>query len=189
MSEAFREKARELIKAGEGCIQHMYLDTVGKVTVGVGNMLPNAAAATQLPFIHADDLTEASDEEIRTEFDLVSTQTAGLLASKYKSFTKLMLSEPAIDDLLDERIDGFESQLKIDFPNYESCPEPARLGMLDMAFNLGNAGLVNKFPSFTRAARQENWSECELQCNRRGIAESRNNEVKGLFQACVAPAD
>ena len=45
---------RALIKRGEGCISHMYLDTVGKVTVGVGNMLPTAEAAVELPFIDRD---------------------------------------------------------------------------------------------------------------------------------------
>jgi len=32
----FKECLKQLIKHGEGCISHMYLDTVGKVTVGVG---------------------------------------------------------------------------------------------------------------------------------------------------------
>lgn len=44
MDEELKMKIRQLIKAGEGCIEHMYLNTVGKVTVGVDNMLPNVAA-------------------------------------------------------------------------------------------------------------------------------------------------
>ncbi len=46
----FEERRREIIKAGEGSIPHMYLDTVGRVTVAVGNMIPTAAAAEPLTF-------------------------------------------------------------------------------------------------------------------------------------------
>ena len=35
----------------EGNVAHMYVDTVAKVTVGIGNMLPNAASAQQLNFV------------------------------------------------------------------------------------------------------------------------------------------
>ena len=35
----------------EGRIAHMYLDTKGLVTVGVGKMLRNEAAALKLPFV------------------------------------------------------------------------------------------------------------------------------------------
>ena len=39
------------LKVSEGEIPHLYLDTVGAVTVGVGNMLPGAAAAQKLEFV------------------------------------------------------------------------------------------------------------------------------------------
>jgi GH24 family phage-related lysozyme (muramidase) len=34
-----------MLAGNEGSIQHMYLDTVGKVTVGVGHMIPNVGEA------------------------------------------------------------------------------------------------------------------------------------------------
>src|SRR5688500_19103568 len=37
----------------EGRTRHMYRDTRGHVTVGIGNMLPSAEAAARLPFIDA----------------------------------------------------------------------------------------------------------------------------------------
>ena len=38
------------LKIFEGSIPFMYVDSTGNVTVGVGNMLPNAAAAQKLAF-------------------------------------------------------------------------------------------------------------------------------------------
>ena len=184
MKQEIQEKARSLIKGGEGCISHMYLDTVGKVTIGVGNMLPTAEAAMALPFVHAEGGASATGDEVRAEFEKVSEQTQGQLARNYQQYTSLMLTDAAIDELLDSRIDGFERQLKSDFPGFDAYPEPAMLGILDMAFNLGNAGLVRKFPTFTAAARNEDWSSCEQECKRQGISDARNSEVKSLFREC-----
>ena len=51
MNDSLRRRVRAHIKHGEGSINHMYLDTVGKVTVGVGNMLPSIESAQALPFV------------------------------------------------------------------------------------------------------------------------------------------
>jgi GH24 family phage-related lysozyme (muramidase) len=40
-----------MLKQFEGCVPWMYRDTVGKVTVGVGLMLPDVRAAQALPFL------------------------------------------------------------------------------------------------------------------------------------------
>lgn len=182
----FDEKCRDMIKRGEGCITHMYLDTVGKVTVGVGNMLPNSEAATELPFIVRDSGDVATDNEIITDFESVSDQEKEKLATSYKQFTKLDLPDNAIDELLDKRIANFESGLQRDFPDYDEYPEEVKLGLMDMAFNLGNSGLVNKFPTFTRAAREHDWEGCANECHRKDIADSRNQEVADLFSSATS---
>jgi hypothetical protein len=177
----FMEKLRHLIKGGEGCIDHMYLDTVAKVTVGVGNMLPNVAAAQALPFLLRDSGSSASPSEIAQDFENITEQEPAKVASRYKQYTQLYLPEGAIDDLLDRRIEGFERRLRDDFPDYDGYPESVRLALMDMVFNLGNRGLITKFPSLTRAVRDNDWAECAAQCRRRGIADSRNEEVRNLF--------
>lgn len=181
--ENFIIERRELIKRGEGCITHMYLDTVGRVTVGVGNMLSNADAAAELPFINRETGENATEEEIKAEFYLVAAQAPAKLAASYKQFTRFDLSPAAIDELLDRRIEEFEASLEQDFANYDNFPPAAKLGLMDMVFNLGNSGLINKFPSFTSSAREENWAGCAVECNRKGVADSRNQEVKDLFNS------
>lgn len=183
-SEMFRAKVRAMLKEGEGSIPWMYLDTVGKVTVGVGNMLPNAAAAQALPFEEADGRA-ANAGVIADAFQDVSAQPKGRPAGAYESVTSIRLSEQGIDDLLDQRIDEFESGLRQLFPGFDSYPDPARMGILDMAFNLGLNGLQTKFPTFTRCARNKDWNCCANQCRRTGIQESRNVETRQLFLAAA----
>jgi GH24 family phage-related lysozyme (muramidase) len=57
----FNERRLALIKAGEGNISHMYLDSKGLVTVGVGQMIPEADEATKLSFVERGTAARASD--------------------------------------------------------------------------------------------------------------------------------
>ena len=185
MDDALKIQVRQLIKTGEGCIEHMYLDSVGKVTVGVGNMLPDATAAQALPFLYRESKEAAEAEAVSREFELLLAQEPDHVASYYKQFTTLVLDARAIDLLLDRRINGFVGHLRRNFDGFDDFPEAAQLGLVDMVFNLGSSGLINKFPTFTRAARAHDWQSCAAECRRRGISEARNKEVKGLFLSCL----
>jgi GH24 family phage-related lysozyme (muramidase) len=94
--EKLGDKRRELIKRGEGCINHMYLDTVGKVTIGVGNMLPSVEAAQELPFFNRETGKTATPEEIQTDFENVSKQEPAWLASDYRQYKQLEMKEKAM---------------------------------------------------------------------------------------------
>lgn len=186
MSEKFRDKVRILIKEGEGCVDHMHLNAVGKVTVGVGNMLKKPSSATSLRFIAEATGEKASEQSIEEEFRLVSNQEAAHPPKFYKEFTQLVLSDHDINQLLDMRLDKFESKLRMDFPKYDDYPEDAKLGLIDMAYNLGNKKLLNKFSTFTNAARKSDWLTCANECRRKQIQESRNDMVRSLFLNCAS---
>ena len=79
----------------------------------------------------------------------------------------------------------FEEGLQSNFQEYGSYPDEIRLGLIDMAFNLGNAGLVDKFPIFTKAARVKDWATCANECRREGIGDHRNEMTKKLFEESV----
>ena len=167
------------IKVSEGSISHMYLDTVGKVTVGVGNMLPNVAAAQKLGFVvRKTPSKKATADQIKTDFETISKQTKGLVASKYKKHTLLDLPATAIDKLLDSRIDGFKKQLKVKFPKFSTYPLTVQFALTDMAFNLGANGVVTKFPTFTKHIKAEDWKKAADESNRPQVSKTRNATVK-----------
>lgn len=167
------------IKVSEGSISHMYLDTVGKVTVGVGNMLPNFTAAQKHVFVvRATPAKKATKAQIKTDFETVKKQTKGLKASSYKKHTLLNLPTTAIDKLLDTRISGFKKELKVKFPKFASYPLTVQFALTDMAFNLGTNGVVTKFPTFTKAIKAEDWKKAAAQSNRPQVSKSRNATVK-----------
>ncbi len=166
------------IKVSEGVIPHMYLDTVGAVTVGVGNMMASAAEAQKLAFVDRTTVKAASKEEITADFDLVKKQMKGLNATAYKEFTKLNLPTSAIDALLDARIAGFKKELKGKFSKFDTYPLTVQFALTDMAFNLGTEGLVTKFPSFKKAVEAEDWAKAATESDRPQVSATRNATVK-----------
>lgn len=132
------------LKVFEGVVPHMYLDTKGNVTVGVGRMLPNAASACALPFVKlglGGTLQRATADEITEDFDRVKAMQPGMLAVRYEWAGSCVLPEEAVDSLLRSVLQETDAQLPSVFPKYSTWPAPAKLAVLDMAYNLGMGGL------------------------------------------------
>jgi GH24 family phage-related lysozyme (muramidase) len=144
---SFSEQRREMIKEGEGCIRHMYLDTVGKVTVAVGQMMPTAGEAEKLSFIRRSNGTPATAAEIRADYESVAKQTSGQIAFSYKQFTQLDMPEQAIDALLDRRIDEFEAGLRRDFPGGQSRADREVFHLHQSRQDTGLAHLRRRVPA------------------------------------------
>lgn len=100
------------IELYEGNIDHMYLDSNGFVTVGVGHMIPNATHAAGLAFYLRKPGAPATEEQRKAEFEAVSKETKGKVAGWYKSKTTLFMKPADIDALTKEHIESFEKELK-----------------------------------------------------------------------------
>jgi GH24 family phage-related lysozyme (muramidase) len=161
----------------------MYRDTVGKVTVGVGLMLPNAAAAQALPFVLAQ--RPASPSEIAAEYARVDALTLGRLPVFYKSPASLELSQQTIDQKLTSVLEGFESDLRTQLPHYDTLPDSVKLALLDMIYNLGPAGLFKGFPHLIAAIQTGSWEQAAAHCIRRGPSPQRNNWTREQFLSAV----
>ena len=94
------EKAtlRSKIEKYEGKINHMYLDSNGFVTVGVGHLIKDLASAQKLSFKKGNNVS-ASKDEIKADYEAVKKQPKNRLASFYKKYVKLKLSDLDINTL------------------------------------------------------------------------------------------
>ena len=179
------EKLKHSIKLQEGTVDHMYLDTRGYVTVGVGHLIADEKAVKKLDFIHRESHHPATDDQKVTEYNHVKEQDPGMVASRYKIYTELVLPEASIDRLLENHIEYFRNGLTQEIPDFETYPEPPQEGLLHMAFNLGLNGLFKKFPTFMKAAKARKWQICADECRRKGISQQRNDDTKRLFESCL----
>ena len=161
----------------------MYRDTVGKVTVGVGLMLPDAKAAQALPFLLGT--RAATPKEIAAEYARVDAMTMGRASAFYKTPTSLELTQQTIDARLSSVLHGFEADLRTQFPHYDTLPDGVKMALLDMIYNLGPAGLFKGFPHLVAAVENGAWAQAAEHCTRRGPGDARNNWTRQQFLSAV----
>lgn len=179
----YLEQSLTKLKEFEGCVPWMYRDTVGKVTVGVGLMLPDAKAAQALPFFVG--ARAATAEEIAAEYARVDAMTMGRASSFYKIPTSLELTQQTIDAKLSSVLQGFEADLRTEFPHYDMLPDGIKMALLDMIYNLGPAGLFKGFPHLVAAVQTGSWAQAAEHCMRRGPGPARNNWTRQQFLSAV----
>ncbi len=161
----------------------MYRDTVGKVTVGVGLMLPDAKAAQGLPFVIG--ARSATPEEIAAEYARVDAMATGRASAFYKTPTSLVLMQQTIDAKLGSILAGFEADLRTQFRHYDSLPDNVKMALLDMIYNLGPVGLFKGFPHLVAAVETGAWAQAAEHCTRRGPGPARNDWTRQQFLSAV----
>lgn len=177
------EQSLAKVKEFEGCVGWMYRDTVGRVTVGVGLMLPDARAAAGLPFLLA--ARAATGAEIAAEFGRVSGMPEGRPASFYRQGGGMELAQAAIDGSLRVALGAVEARLRAGMAGYDGFPDGVKMALLDMGYNLGAAGLLGGYPRMIAAVEQGAWAEAAAECLRQGPSAARNAWTREQFLSAV----
>ncbi len=181
--ETYLDQSIATLKEFEGCVPWMYRDTVGKVTVGVGLMLPDAEAAQELPFASGPRI--ATPSEIALEFARVHAIAMGHEASFYRAAESPELMPQTIDAKLRTVLEGFEDHLRTQIPHYDGLPDGVKKALLDMVYNLGPAGLFRGFPHLMAAVEAGAWTQAAASCMRRGPGAVRNAWTREQFLSAV----
>jgi GH24 family phage-related lysozyme (muramidase) len=169
----------------EGAIAWMYLDTRGFVTVGVGEMLAAASRAQALPFLDISG-NPVTPDAILAEYNRVVALPPAQPAGAYRANTSPTLSAASVNSLLMTQVQYFDGQLSAKFANYAAFPDPAKLGLLDMIYNLGAHGLFVGYPTFMGDVTNGNWAGAAAQCYRNGPSAARNQWTQQQFLAAAA---
>ncbi len=175
------EDLKARLRLHEGVVPHLYLDTLGLVTCGVGHMIPSPDAMNGIAMVRMDGTVAAPEDKI-AEWRRVKELQAAMLPKYYEERSMLRMTPAAVDALQDADLAGFHSALSHLLPGFAQFSGPAQEALLDMAFQLGAGGLVSKFPHLTVAAKTCDWQACADQCHRAGIQEWRNTATADLFQ-------
>lgn len=170
----------------EGSIPWMYRDEGGYVTIGVGEMLTSGSRAQAIAFVDSAG-NPAASAAILSDYLRVLALAPGMDANSYRASSSLMLTSATITALLTASVQDSDSALSGRFASYAAFPDPAKLGLLDMIYNLGSHGLFSGFPTFMRYAENTDWANAALQCHRMGISTERNAWTAAQFNA-AAPA-
>jgi len=177
------EQSLAKLKEFEGCVPWMYRDTVGKVTVGVGLMLPDAGAAMALGFTALGK--PVASAAVAADFARVAAMPEGKSAGFYRSSESPELPQAAIDDHLQALLTKFEANLRGALPGYDALPDAIKLALLDMAYNLGPEGLLGGYPRLITAVKQSHWAQAAAECARHGPSVARNTWTREQFLSAV----
>lgn len=147
----------------EGRVPYMYLDIKTLVTTGVGNLIDPVAAALELPW--KINGKPASQEEIQRDFwELKARPELAKRHHKYAAeVTRVRLDPADIDALVLRKLLANERYLKKEFPEWDSFPADAQLGLCSMAWALG-AGFSRTFKNFARAVHEQDWEGARDHC-------------------------
>jgi len=172
----------------EGVVPWMYLDTKGFVTVAVGELLATPASALALAFVDVNN-QPSNPAAIQAEYSRVSALPPGKYpAAFYRSPLSPTLPHSAVDALLSRHLNFFDANLNQRFPGYSNFPDAAKLGLLDMIYNLGVTGLFNGYPTLMGYVQNQNWAGAATQCLRNGPSPQRNDWTRQQFLAAAAAA-
>lgn len=171
------------IERFEPSISWMYLDPSGKVTVGAGILLTNAATAVRLPFQVGP--RAASHREIAADFARIDALPTRQPPIFYRNPGGPELEPAVMNTLLRTALVGLEEQLREFIAGYDHLPAPARIALLDMAHTLTPAGLVTAYPALLRAVKGGAWSEAAAQSFRHGPGAARNQWTITMFRDCL----
>lgn len=139
----------------EGHVSYMYLDNLGLVTTGDGNLIDPVSIALTLPWTVSDSTVPATRLQIVAEWNRVKALVAhkndgGGRGSIFEKTARLHLSEDGIAILVDQKLDLNEHYLSKSFPTFADWPADAQLALHSMAWALG-AAFRPKFPRFSAA--------------------------------------
>jgi GH24 family phage-related lysozyme (muramidase) len=160
----------------EGRVTHMYLDVKGLVTVGIGNLIDPVDLALALPFVHKQDESPATQDEIRAEWESLKADKDELAKAGWTACTprtQLKLTDQDLDALVLSKAAQFEATLRSttpEFASFDSWPADAQLGVLSMAWAMGPA-FGNGWPNFRAAVATGDWDGAAANCR---MAEAGN---------------
>ena len=164
----------------ESNVPFMYLDSRGNVTVGVGNMIPNMAAAVALPFYvpnGPNSMRPANALEIQNDWKRLQGMSFGNYRADYYDSSNPpspTLRNDARMALLTTYVTQEEVTLSQRLSCYAGLPECVQVSALDMAYNLGVQGFLSKFPACVRALEAQEYQLASTLCQRVGIGAARN---------------
>ena len=199
---------KKTIRKHESKTNYMYKDTAdggGKVTVGIGLMLPNAESAIKLPFTVPDGnggRRLATDKEKGVAFHSVSkiNNKKGYKASSFDPISgkiakdyglkNMSLPDEIIDKLLEKRLENDILSVKRKIKNFDKLPNQAKRALIDLEYNQGPTkfvrsrkinGIEEGWPNLFESLDEMNGSNAAKESKRKGVSEERNNETHNGF--------
>lgn len=153
----------------------MTRNAAGDVVVGIGSVLGTAQTARALSWYKRAG-GNPTPTEISNEWTNVKNAVAGQL--------NLFLKYSEMVRLFGLQVDTLYGQGQSFFPEWDTWPEAVRVAVIDLAFDLGAAGVANR-KALSDALKARDWTTASLNCDRPNGRAERTAYLQALFLASV----
>lgn len=168
MKPSVRDAWLRINEQWEGLVYHFYLDILGLVTIGCGNLLEAHDRPTAEIFA-LEMWTKAGAPATRNEIeeDWHRVNDAGWLAQAghlaAAKIAQLHTSRVQVEILVMRKLLAFERTVVSQFPEFPLWPADAQFGILSMAWAAG-PHIFQGFPKFSHACREREFSVAAAEC-------------------------
>jgi GH24 family phage-related lysozyme (muramidase) len=195
---------KDQIKAFEGERKHFYIDTKGKITIGIGNNVhddKNKFLALDLIDANGKALNDEDKNKLYNKLIEFSATADGQKLKKEKGnnntiplknfenwgFSKeIKISQDAMNRDFDTHLQSSLENIRKKFPDFNTYPPSAQKALLDMEYNIGESFAKEKvdkdkdaWPNLFNAVKKKDWKTAASQCQRKfGIPDKKNAEVE-----------
>ena len=175
------------IQEHEGLKNHMYLDSKGNVTIGMGENLSSKKMLENTKFIIRDPvkgtLRPATLQEVDEIYERIKTMPVGHVADWYKFSTDPIISNGEAARLARAHLRQDIQSLKNKFPDFQKYPTSAQKALLDMEYNLGPQKFnKTNWKNLFSVVKAKDWQTAARESHRKGISENRNIAIQQLFR-------
>ncbi len=174
----------------EGFIPHIYLDTEGKITTGVGALIDDEDAFMAVDWL-VDGKRPATDAEKKAAYarfqDLKRQKKFGQKygAGYFKDKSRLQVSEEYALKRMNEHLQNDLKKLREGIDGFDNLPYPLKEVLLDIRYNTG-AVSPEKWPRLRNGIREKNLTKIYHNVNRLKIQAERNQWAKERIKAISA---
>lgn len=169
----------------EGCVLHLYLDSVGVISLGIGHACHTLDDALDVPGAN-------SAEAVKSDWDALTRLRASMqpadfrkhAAAFYAAYTQARWTQDGVMAAFDWDVKRHRREMLPFFPDYATYPASVQAALDDMALNLG-PGFAKTWPRFSAAVKSRNWRVAAMECRRPQVGDARNAWTKAQFLQAV----
>lgn len=176
----------------EGILRGMYIDVVGKVTAGLGNLMdygtPPWALATMWKWRHKTTQTAATEAEVIAEWHRVKHSGGENWGNEHKTkFAELELADGEMERLFAWRLAEDEKIYRHRFPEWDRLPADAQFAIA--LYGWGRGASFSKPPELVTAIAAGDWVEAAQHGQWTGFNLNRRAAIAGHFMAAASVVD
>lgn len=180
-----------LNKLLEGYLPFLYLDVLGYVTCGMGDLCDPIDSARALPWVRPDG-TPATDAEVTAAWYAVDAlrsdpkgqkQTNGpatQYGQAFARYTSVRLTDEGVQQTVLRQVARNEEILRKFFPSYDALPADGQMAIMSMAWAMG-ADFPEKFPKFTAAVNAGDWETAKAESAFKGSGIQHREDVDAVL--------